>query len=69
MERGYRFSPTKCVVVVKTVSDTELKKEQSFCYLGVDMNCRGINEKLHAERRIEKAKKMANSLRRAGAQF
>jgi hypothetical protein len=74
MERGYRFSPTKCVVVSQDcfrhrLYGEELKKEQSFCYLGVDMNCRGINEKLHAKRRIEKAKKMANSLRRAGARF
>jgi hypothetical protein len=74
MERGYRFSPTKCVVVSQDcfrhrLYGEELKKEQLFCYLGVDMNCRGINEKLHAERRIEKAKKMANSLRRAGARF
>jgi hypothetical protein len=74
MERGYRFSPTKCVVASQDcfrhrLYGEELKKEQSFCYLGADMNCRGINEKLHAKRRIEKAKKMANSLRRAGARF
>jgi hypothetical protein len=67
MERGYRFSPTKCVVVSQDcfrhrLYGEELKKEQSFCYLGVDMNCRGINEKLHAKRRIEKANNARNDI-------
>lgn len=74
IDRGYRFSPTKCVVVSQDntryrLYGTDLTKENSFCYLGVDINCLGICESAHVKRRIEKAEKMAGSLNRVGARF
>jgi hypothetical protein len=52
IDRGYRFSPTKCVVVSQDntryrLYGTDLTKENSFCYLGVDINCLGICESAH----------------------
>ena len=72
--RGYRFSPAKCVIVGQDGSrqrlyGSEIPRAYSFCYLGIDVDCRGIQEKNHARRRCEKAEKSAVMLNRAGARF
>ena len=58
--RGYRFNPAKCVIVGqdrsrKRLYGAELTREQSFCYLGIEVDCRGIQEKSHARHREKSA--------------
>lgn len=74
LERGYRFSPTKCVVVGSDRSpqrlyDSPLLRQSSFNYLGIEIDHRGVNPKLHAASRSSKATKAAARLRQAGARF
>lgn len=74
LERGYRFSPAKCVVVGMDHStyklyNAPLVHQRSFCYLGIEVNCRGIEEKKHAKTRAGKAIKAAERLKQAGARF
>ena len=72
--RGYRFSPAKCVTVGQNgtrqrLYGLNLTRANSFCYLGIDVNCQGICEKSHAKRRGEKAEKSASALEKVGARF
>jgi hypothetical protein len=72
--RGYRFSPTKCIVVapgksVQRIYGNALVRQRSFCYLGVDMSNTGIKACQHVDRRIAKAEKMAVMLAQVGARF
>ena len=74
LERGYRFSPHKCIVVgmdrsVYKLYDAPLVHQPSFCYLGIEVNCRGVDEKKHAKARASKAIKASECLRQAGARF
>ena len=74
LERGYRFSPQKCIVVgmdhsVFKLYDAPLVHQSSFCYLGIEVNCRGVDEKKHAKARASKAIKVAERLKQAGARF
>ena len=74
LERGYRFSPSKCVVVCMDHStyrlyDSPLVHQNSFSYLGIEVNCRGIAARNHAKARATKAVKSAERLKQAGARF
>ena len=73
LERGYRFSPPKCVILspfrppgVHTLYQIPLANESHFNYLGVEFDNRGIAEYLHVENRIRKADKSLQFLRQVG---
>ena len=72
--RGYRFSPSKCVVVSQESArhrlyNSDLARQRSFSYLGIEMDHRGINVKAQVQARIEKADKAVERLHLAGARF
>ena len=74
INRGYRFSPVKCVVVspgkqIHKLYGGALLRQNSFCYLGVEISHTGINCLTHVRKRIEKAEKAAYSLQLAGARY
>ena len=74
LARGYRFSPSKCVVVgtdryPQRLYDAPLVRQSSFCYLGIEVDHRGLNSRLHATSRATKALKAAERLRQVGARF
>ena len=72
--RGYRFSPTKCIVVSPTLTaqslyGAPLTVEDHFNYLGVEFTYKGISEALHIANRIDKLKKQAGVLAGIGARY
>ena len=73
--RGYRFSPTKCVVVSQTSlpqrfpSGSELTSAPHFNYLGVEFSARGIDEVRHVHNRVVKLQSQAAMLRTIGARY
>lgn len=72
--RGYRFSPTKCVIVSslayqQRLYDAELPRHRTFCYLGIDLCVSGIDLGSHTSARIQKAEKATERLRVAEARF
>ena len=73
--RGYRFSPTKCVIVSQTSlpqrfpSGSELTSEPHFNYLGVEFSARGIDEVRHVHNRVVKLQSQAAMLRTIGARY
>ena len=72
LERGYRFSPVECVVVGSDRYPQRLYdslRQYSFNYLGVEVDHRDVNPKLHTASRSSKALKSAERLRQAGARF
>ena len=74
LSRGYRFSPSKCIVVGSDrqgyrLYDAPLIRQSSFRYLGIDIDHRGVNCKLHAAARSAQALKAAERLRQVGARF
>jgi hypothetical protein len=74
ISRGYRFSPSKCVIVSSghyrhsLYSDT-ISRQASFSYLGIVVKCSGIDCMAHVKARIAKAEISANFLQLAGAKF
>ena len=74
MTRGYRFSPTKCVVISPSQSTQELYSSAidlkvHFNYLGVEFNSKGIDEDLHVQNRVAKAKTQTDMLASIGARY
>jgi hypothetical protein len=74
LQRGYRFSPAKCVVVssgqtTHRIYGNPISRQDSFCYLGIEFNQFGISMRKHVESRISKAERMAKNLNLAGARF
>ena len=69
--RGYRFSPTKCVVVSpgKQMYGSPIIRQPSFSYLGIEIGHNGINCLAHVQHRISKADKAACNLQLAGARY
>ena len=70
--RGYRFSPSKCIVIspsltVQSLYEAPLALESHFNYLGVEFTSAGISEALHVANRISKAEKQAAALAGIGA--
>jgi hypothetical protein len=74
ISRGYRFSPTKCVTLSQQLHnqqlyDSVLPIESHFNYLGVEINCSGIDEALHVKNRVDKLNKQADLLASIGARY
>ena len=73
VDRGYRFSPSKCVVIspfrppgLHKLYDIELVNAGHFNYLGVEFDSYGISEYRHVDNRIKKAEKSLLFLRQIG---
>lgn len=72
--RGYRFSPTKCVIVspghaLHSIYGSSLERYHSFCYLGFIITSRGLDFKKHIQVRVKKADAYGERLHLAGARW
>ena len=72
--RGYRFSPTKGVIVsnksfTHRLYEAVLPRQRNFCYLGIELCTLGIDPGSYTSARIQKTEKAAERLRAAGARF
>ena len=74
VNRGYRFSPSKCVLISRLKHPQHLYGQpmtlaDHFNYLGVEFRCSGIDETLHVANRISKLQKQADVLASIGARY
>ena len=74
VNRGYRFSPSKCVLISRLKHPQHLYGQpmtlaDHFNYLGDEFRCSGIDETLHVANRISKLQKQADVLASIGARY